>query len=155
MMLDSCFAVLLKPARVLLLLSFAVAGVLPFPATNPLHAAPYICGRFDPGGPTSPPTECSPGVTFTPVPASVFAAANPIFNDHFDVFVCWDWEAAGAAWNADSLRAFAAFIVHPGAGEEGLAKTILDYFGEDTDPSLDHFAVTTILSGSNPPADQT
>ena len=47
---------------------------------------------------------------------------------------------------SDGLRSFAEFplVVDPSHQDErGRAKAILDYFGEDTDPSNTHFAVTT------------
>jgi len=68
---------------------------------------------------------------------------NTVFSANFDLYVCWDYRSGDPIWNVDSLRGFADLIVDSVAGDErGLAKTILDYFGEDTDPSSTSLAIT-------------
>jgi hypothetical protein len=128
----------------LLLISvFITLWIVPFQ----LSAAPFVCDQRDT---QNEPEDCHPdGVfeqeyEFVSVLDNVFSTSNPIFNTHFDIFVCWDYTAGDAPWNADSLRAFADSIINPSFGDErGMAKSILDYFGEDVNASSDSFAVKT------------
>ena len=126
--------------------------------SDPAHGDRFNC---DLSGTRGMPEDCNPDDntyvetdSFTLVHPSVFAG-NPIFNDHFDVYVCWDYQAAGSnpedPWDEADLREFADSIINPVYGDErGRAKSILDYFGEDVDPSPTHFAIrTTDPSDSN------
>ncbi|MEZ4397462.1 MAG: T9SS type A sorting domain-containing protein [Candidatus Krumholzibacteriia bacterium] len=86
---------------------------------------------------------CADGDSLAPVDSTVFAG-NPIFNKHFTVFLCWEPGAPGATgapgsrWDEDDLREFANIVVDSLAGDvSGMAKSILDYFGEDAFASVD------------------
>ncbi|MBM4118478.1 T9SS type A sorting domain-containing protein [bacterium] len=122
-------------------------------------AAPAPVGAFlFRGCEDTPSLECASGEA--PVSVEEYYPAifdsNPVFKNHFDVYVCWrpgTAEQPGAPyarWNVADLQEFANYIVDPRLGDEaGLAKLVLDYFGEDVFPANDHFGINTAVQGQN------
>ncbi|MCP4546201.1 MAG: hypothetical protein GY835_07020 [bacterium] len=66
------------------------------------------------------------------VPADLL---NPVFSNIFDIALSWDLHEKGHAWNLDSLRAFADYIIDDlPANNDDLVSRLVAYFSEDLDP---------------------